>query len=250
MDSSYRLGLSIVVGTVVASALLCLATVGPVPAPARAGQDLGDHAFELGPFRLVERSGRVVTEADLAERVWIASFIFTHCPLSCPRITTVMKGLQGRLAGTDVQLVSLSVDPERDTPEVLAKYARTFGADAGSLVVPDRPEGRGPRPDHRSLQARRRRDRRGRPAGGGRGVLAQRPARAGRSREGRRLLRLERPGRTSTSSSPRRGAARGRARAWARRLPAVNATLNASSAVLLVLGWCLDPLRPGPGARH
>ena len=67
-----------------------------------------------------------MTEADLAERVWIASFIFTRCPLSCPRITTVMKGLQERLAGTDVQLVSLSVDPEHDTPEVLADYARTL----------------------------------------------------------------------------------------------------------------------------
>ena len=56
-------------------------------------------ASTLGPFRLVERSGRVVTEADLAGRVWIASFIFTHCPLSCPRITTVMKGLQGSARG-------------------------------------------------------------------------------------------------------------------------------------------------------
>ncbi len=74
-------------------------------------------------------SGRAVTDADLADRVWVASFIFTRCPLSCPRITSVMKGLQGKLAGTGVQLVSLSVDPEHDTPEVLAEYARAVRAD-------------------------------------------------------------------------------------------------------------------------
>ena len=74
--------------------------------------------LELGGFRLTERSGRAITDADLAGRVWVASFIFTHCPLSCPRITSVMKGLQAKLAGTKVQLVSISVDPDRDTPEV------------------------------------------------------------------------------------------------------------------------------------
>ena len=74
----------------------------------------------------LERSGRPVTDADLADRVWVASFIFTRCPLSCPRITSVMKSLQDKLAGTGVQLVSLSVDPEHDTPEVLSAYAAKF----------------------------------------------------------------------------------------------------------------------------
>lgn len=69
-----------------------------------------------------------MTSDDLAHRVAIASFIFTRCPLSCPRITGVMQGLQDRLAGTDVRLVSFSVDPEHDTPEVLAKYAERYGA--------------------------------------------------------------------------------------------------------------------------
>jgi protein SCO1/2/putative membrane protein len=70
-----------------------------------------------------------VTQDELADRVWVASFIFTRCKASCPRITAVNKGLQGRLAGSDVRLVSVTVDPEHDTPEVLAGYAEGFGAD-------------------------------------------------------------------------------------------------------------------------
>jgi protein SCO1/2 len=125
----YRVGVRIVFGTVLISAVICLATASrdarTVP---RAAHDLGPASPSLGTFRLEERSGRAVTEDDLADRVAIASFIFTHCPLSCPRISGVMKGLQGRLARTNVLLVSISVDPENDTPAVLSEYARRFGA--------------------------------------------------------------------------------------------------------------------------
>lgn len=247
MDSSYRLGLSIVAGTVVASALLCLATVRPGPAPARAGQDLGDHAFELGPFRLVERSGRVVTEADLAGRVWIASFIFTHCPLSCPRITTVMKGLQDRLAGSDIRLVSLSVDPERDTPEVLARYAQNFGADADRwwFLTGSKAEIHGLIIDRFKL-----------------GVVetdaADRRAGAEEFSHSARLALVDRGkvvgyfdsndptdlDKLVTEAHRRQG----KGRTWAHRLPGVNASLNASSAALLILGWIL--IRSGRVRAH
>src|SRR5262249_28128506 len=104
-----------------------------VPPPvARAAHDMGPSARSLGPLQLEERSGRLVSGEDLADRVVIASFIFTRCPLSCPRISAVMKDLQRRLAGTEVLLVSFSVDPEHDTPAVLSDYAQRFGA------LPDR----------------------------------------------------------------------------------------------------------------
>jgi len=96
--------------------------------PVRAAQELEPGVFPIGDFELLERSGRHVTQADLAGRVCIASFIFTRCPLSCPRITTVMKGISGRLSATDVLLLSVSVDPDYDTPAVLAVYAQKFDA--------------------------------------------------------------------------------------------------------------------------
>ena len=129
MSKSYRLGALIVLGTVLISSIVCWAGASRVPAiSTRAAHDLGPGALPLGDFRFQERSGRTVTQADLGDRVWVASFIFTRCPLSCPRISTAMKGLQERLARTSALLVSISVDPEHDTPAVLAEYAGRFGA--------------------------------------------------------------------------------------------------------------------------
>lgn len=81
---------------------------------------------------LVERSGKPVALADLRGKIWVADFIFTHCQGPCPLMSTRMRELQQRLAAfPDVQLVSISVDPERDTPAVLAEYARRYQADPG-----------------------------------------------------------------------------------------------------------------------
>ncbi len=81
-------------------------------------------------FALTERSGQPLTLADLRGRIWIADFIFTHCAGPCPLMTAQMARLQRSLAtANDVRLVSFTVDPERDTPPVLAAYAKEFGAD-------------------------------------------------------------------------------------------------------------------------
>ncbi len=82
------------------------------------------------PFTLTERSGRTVTERDLAGRVWIADFIFTRCPDVCPLLTQRMRGVETALAGSasPVTLLSISVDPGHDTPEVLRAYATTHQA--------------------------------------------------------------------------------------------------------------------------
>ena len=129
VSRSYGRGILIVAFTVLASAAVVLAGARSAAVPPRAAQDLGDQAEHLGAFEFVERSGRKISDADLADRVCIVSFIFTRCQLSCPRISSVMKSLQARLEGSDVLLVSLSVDPEHDTPEVLSEYARRFEAE-------------------------------------------------------------------------------------------------------------------------
>ena len=133
MSKSYRLGIQFVLGAVLVSGIVCWVGSSRVPPySTRAAHDLGPGALPLGDFRFQERSGNIVTQADLDDRVWVASFIFTRCPLSCPRISTVMKGLEKRLARTSALLVSISVDPEHDTPAVLTEYAGRFGA------LPDR----------------------------------------------------------------------------------------------------------------
>lgn len=83
------------------------------------------------PFSLIERDGRHVRLFDLNGQVWIVDFIFTTCPGPCPVMTSRMRRLQSELKDkNDIRLVSVSVDPETDTPEVLSKYARGFGADS------------------------------------------------------------------------------------------------------------------------
>jgi cytochrome oxidase Cu insertion factor (SCO1/SenC/PrrC family) len=83
-------------------------------------------------FALIDQSGHPVGRGDLAGKVWIASFLFTNCPDECPLLTSEMARLQADLAHiADFRLVSISVDPDRDTPAVLSQYAERFNADPG-----------------------------------------------------------------------------------------------------------------------
>jgi len=82
-----------------------------------------------------------VTRQELAGKVWVADFIFTHCAGVCPAMSSNMRKLQERLF-EDVRLVSFSVDPYNDTPEVLTEYANRYGADRDRwLFLTGDPEG-------------------------------------------------------------------------------------------------------------
>jgi len=82
------------------------------------------------PFSLTERSGKTITNHDLEGKIYVDDFIFTTCPGPCPIISANMAKLQQKLAGdSNVQLVSFTVDPQDDTPAVLAAYANHLGAD-------------------------------------------------------------------------------------------------------------------------
>jgi cytochrome oxidase Cu insertion factor (SCO1/SenC/PrrC family) len=80
-------------------------------------------------FVFTERSGRKVTKADLLGHPWLISFIFTRCAGPCPRVSTQMSELQSLLKGTQVRLVTLTVDPDFDTTDVLSHYAQAYRAD-------------------------------------------------------------------------------------------------------------------------
>ena len=84
-------------------------------------------------FSLTERSGRTLTRDDLAGRPWVAGFIFTRCGGICPLMTARMKEVQA--ASPSLTLVSFSVDPEHDTPEVLRGYAHQQGIGGGWLML-------------------------------------------------------------------------------------------------------------------
>lgn len=88
----------------------------------------------VADFALVDQASAPVTRADLAGEPWIASFVFTRCPLVCPRLSARMRTVQA-LARDDhatIRLVSFSADPAYDQPSVLAAYADAHGADGTS----------------------------------------------------------------------------------------------------------------------
>jgi protein SCO1 len=81
-------------------------------------------------FTLVSQTGDTVRLADLRGQIWIADFIFTHCSSSCPMMSARMAKLATLLDPSwGVRLVSITVDPDRDTPAQLADYARAYSAD-------------------------------------------------------------------------------------------------------------------------
>ena len=83
-------------------------------------------------FTLTDQTGAsFVSEPALKGHVWVANFMFTNCPGPCPRMSSQMHDVQAALAGQDVKLVSMTVDPDRDTPEKLAKYAAFYSATPG-----------------------------------------------------------------------------------------------------------------------
>jgi protein SCO1/2 len=81
-------------------------------------------------FTLIDQHGRPLRKSDLAGNIWIANFIFTNCPDECPLMTAEMAKLQADLADVlDLRLVSITVDPQHDTPLILSQYAARFQAD-------------------------------------------------------------------------------------------------------------------------
>jgi protein SCO1/2 len=81
-------------------------------------------------FRFTAQDGSTVSPEDLKGRVWVVNFIFTRCLGPCPLMTSRMAELNQRLGSktADVNLVSITVDPEYDTPEVLKAYGEKVGA--------------------------------------------------------------------------------------------------------------------------
>jgi protein SCO1/2 len=108
--------------------------LGSYPQLAARESDRADGLKQYGAvpdFALTERNGDAVTLAQLRGKIWIADFIYTSCTDTCPLQTGMMARLQEEYAGKpNLQLVSVTVDPERDTPQTLSVYAAKHSADA------------------------------------------------------------------------------------------------------------------------
>jgi protein SCO1/2 len=112
--------LLIVVGAIVIPTLASRGAIPPLPVEG-----------QVPDFRLIDDTGAVVTAESLRGHVTIVDFVFTRCDTICPTLSAKMRRVQDQTAdvGDAVKIVSFSVDPEYDQPDILAAYADQFGAD-------------------------------------------------------------------------------------------------------------------------
>lgn len=242
--SGYRFGILAVVGSLLAAAAVCFGFSSAAPIQASGSSLLAGRT--VAPFSLTRETGQPVRSEDLADSVWLAAFTFTRCPSSCPRISATLKGLQDKLSGTDIKIVSFSVDPKFDTPEVLKSYSEKFGADPARWwfltgdessiydliqksfvvsVVPTTPEEQKAGAEEIAHSDRI--------------VLVDRGSSLVRHFDSNDPADLE-----SLVTEARRRSLAG----WIRALPKVNATLNFTSFVFLLVGWAL--VRRGRWRAH
>ncbi|AKU91053.1 SCO family protein [Vulgatibacter incomptus] len=86
--------------------------------------------YPMPSFELTGQDGKAFSSKALEGKVVVANFVFTSCPTVCPTLTAKMAELQKALAKEEqVHLMSFSVDPKNDTPEVLKAYGEKFGQD-------------------------------------------------------------------------------------------------------------------------
>lgn len=132
MEPRKKLALTLVWGTAV------LVMVGVVGTGVLARRQMTTEAdltaqlpvlFNAPKFELTDQNGHKVTDQTLLGDVWVAMPFFASCPGVCPMMTAKMLDLQKAVPLPDVKIMSMSIDPDHDTPEVLKGYAEALGAD-------------------------------------------------------------------------------------------------------------------------
>ncbi len=123
-SKSVWIGLALIVATIV-----IVFALAKLESAAKRAQPLPVLA-QVSDFTLTNQARQAVTRADLLGRVWVADIIFTRCAGPCPHMTRRMKMLQDALpAAIAARLLTLTTDPDFDTPPVMKAYGEKSGAD-------------------------------------------------------------------------------------------------------------------------
>lgn len=112
------------IGAVAGASLLALTEKGAEQPVATSGK-----ALIGGPFTLTDQNGKTVTDRDFRGRFMLVFFGFTHCPDICPAELQVMSQSLDALGpkADEVVPIFITLDPERDTPEIVGAYVKNFG---------------------------------------------------------------------------------------------------------------------------
>lgn len=128
-DTSQLLPRSIWIGVILLFGLLtivCLLSLAELQSQQKPLPIYG----QIADFTLTNQDGQAITLSDLTNNVWVADIIFTRCAGPCPRMTGQMKSVQDKLPeGSPAKFVTLTTDPDYDSPEILKRYGEHYEAD-------------------------------------------------------------------------------------------------------------------------
>jgi protein SCO1/2 len=129
-DQPKRLSLVVWVVVFLVAAILIAGSAVLFRSSERKSSDAMPSMGTVPDFHFITQEGKTLSRADLLGKVWVVDFIFTRCPGPCPIMTSRMAEVSRELTkADDVRLVSVSIDPENDTPAVLTEYAGRLQAD-------------------------------------------------------------------------------------------------------------------------
>ncbi len=92
----------------------------------------GDTIYHtIPPFTFTNQLGNTITDNDLKDKIYVASFFYATCPKECPKMSDQLERVQSEFAKDDkVKIISHTINPEHDTVPVLREYARKYHADS------------------------------------------------------------------------------------------------------------------------
>lgn len=84
--------------------------------------------MKVPDFELTDQNNKKITNKDMLEKVYLVEFFFSKCPTICPVMNSNMKAIEGEINNPAFGIISISIDPENDTPEILQQYAKRVEA--------------------------------------------------------------------------------------------------------------------------
>lgn len=84
--------------------------------------------MKVPDFQLTDQNNKKITNKDMLGKVYLVEFFFSRCPTICPIMNTNMRAIEDEINNPDFGIISISIDPENDTPELLKEHAKRIGA--------------------------------------------------------------------------------------------------------------------------
>lgn len=84
--------------------------------------------MKVPDFKLTDQNNKMITNKDMLGKVYLVEFFFSRCPTICPVMNTNMRHIEDQINNPDFGIISISIDPENDTPELLKEHAQRIGA--------------------------------------------------------------------------------------------------------------------------